>query len=80
MINRKTILPTYAYGDCDRLQQVLINLIKNAVDNSYMNEQILVNLNYDYTKKHLICLISDTGIGIKQEEQDKIFNPLKTNF
>ena len=45
-----------------------------------MKEQILVNLKYDYTKKRLICLISDTGIGIKQEEQAKIFNPLKTNF
>ena len=45
-----------------------------------MKEKILVNINYDYSNKHLICLISDTGIGIKQEEQEKIFNLHKTNF
>lgn len=45
-----------------------------------MKEHILVNINYDYTKKQLICLISDIGIGIKQEDQDKIFNLHKTKF
>jgi signal transduction histidine kinase len=65
------------YGDPNRLQQVLFNLIRNAIDSSFRNGEILINLNYDYRENKLICIIYDNGLGIKKSDQKTIFNLLQ---
>ena len=75
-VNRKSVMPDMVYGDHKRLQQVLINLIRNAIDFSFHNGEILISINYDYKDSLLICVINDNGVGIKKKDQNTIFSLL----
>ena len=59
-------------GDQVRLQQILINLVKNALK---FTEQgfIKVSMAFNEASKHLIVHILDTGIGIERGNLDKLF-------
>jgi signal transduction histidine kinase/DNA-binding response OmpR family regulator/HPt (histidine-containing phosphotransfer) domain-containing protein len=63
-------LPAIANGDPSRLQQVILNLVKNAVKFTAKGH-ILVNARPSGSNVHFE--VSDTGIGIKAEAQDKLF-------
>ena len=68
------MLPPIVIGDSGRLQQVLINLIRNAIDNSFNDGQVFITINYDYKENQLIGIIKDRGVGIKKNDQKNIFN------
>ncbi|HJT17160.1 MAG TPA: PAS domain S-box protein, partial [Thermoanaerobaculia bacterium] len=64
-------------GDSMRLRQVLLNLVGNAVKFTEAGE---VNLSVmrekdDGDDTELWFLINDTGIGIREEDQQRLFNP-----
>ena len=59
-----------AHGDEDRLQQILFNLVGNAVK---FTEQGEVSLTASVEGKRLRVEVRDTGIGIDPEQQEKIF-------
>lgn len=71
-------LPEYMYGDSINLKKILISLLDNAI--KYTNNGY-VELNVSCVKKQDICRliisIEDSGIGIKSEELDKVFNKKK---
>lgn len=71
-------LPEYMYGDSINLKKILISLLDNAI--KYTNNGY-VELNVSCVKKQYICRliisIEDSGIGIKSEELDKVFNKNK---
>lgn len=72
-------IPDYLRGDRGRLQQVLVNLIGNAIKFTEVGE-IVVNANVDSISDsvvHLHFSISDTGIGIPQEKLGEIFHPFE---
>ena len=56
-------LPKSAIGDPDRLQQVCVNLIQNAIDHS-LDGQIDIHLSYEWTRQQLILSVTDHGQGI----------------
>lgn len=58
-------------GDKDRIGQVLINLINNAIKYSPQANKVIVNLAQDNRKA--IVKIKDYGIGIDRKNQKKIF-------
>jgi two-component system, sensor histidine kinase len=58
-------------GDRERLEQVLINLVQNAVKYSPMGGQIVVRVDVQGAEARLS--ISDPGIGIPGEEQSRLF-------
>jgi two-component system phosphate regulon sensor histidine kinase PhoR len=60
-------------ADPDKLEQVLVNLIGNAVKYSPSGGEVKVSV-YPKTKTVEFC-ISDQGIGIKPDEIDHIFEP-----
>ena len=60
-------------GDPQRLQQILVNLIGNAIKFTPQGE-INVRLEAHDTQR-IYFAISDTGIGIPQEQQSKLFSP-----
>jgi signal transduction histidine kinase/ActR/RegA family two-component response regulator len=62
-------------GDAQRIKQVLINLIGNAIKfTSDGSISIKVNLNKDQVNKgRIVFEIVDTGIGISSEQQQKLF-------
>jgi signal transduction histidine kinase/DNA-binding response OmpR family regulator len=73
--NYDSSIPEILYGDPDRLQQVLANLINNAIRFT-PDGSIAVSLGLEQIKddKAFIRLeVSDTGIGIAQQDQQRIF-------
>ena len=71
-INIHTHFTGRVYGDKDRLGQVLINLINNAIKYSIDNNQIDVNIHQP--ENSLIAVsVKDYGIGINKTDQLKIF-------
>jgi signal transduction histidine kinase len=63
--------PGTIVGDRERLGQVLINLLTNAIKYSPQAEQIIVRLTF--TTQALKVSVQDFGIGIPRSEQEKIF-------
>jgi CheY-like chemotaxis protein len=61
-------------GDESKLIQIGSNLLANAVK---FTETGSVSLNVTYEDDALKIEVSDTGIGIAEEEQQKIFEPFK---
>jgi len=68
-------LPAWIWIDGQRLRQVLLNLISNAIKFTDYGE---VKLMLSHKNGSLTCLIQDTGMGIPLDEQDKIFSEFAT--
>ncbi|KQN49257.1 aerobic respiration two-component sensor histidine kinase ArcB [Rouxiella silvae] len=64
-------LPQTLITDGTRLRQILWNLIGNAVKFTHKGE-IVVRVHHD-SGDHLCFEVQDSGMGIPQDEQDKIF-------
>lgn len=62
--------PVIAETDADRLQQVLTNLVSNALK---YTEEGSVTLALQQTKLKTVITIKDTGHGIAAEDQQKLF-------
>ncbi len=66
----------FVYGNPQRLGQVFINLLVNAVQ--AIDEKGIVEIK-TYVKDKNVCIdIRDTGKGIKEENLNKIFDPFFT--
>jgi signal transduction histidine kinase len=63
-----------------QLQQVLLNLIKNAVDAMAAKDgpRILRVNSEAYDGERVIVSVADTGAGVSTQNVDRIFNPLFT--
>ena len=64
-------LPLQAYGDRDRLKQVMINLIQNAI--KYNRPHGKVTVSYQQLNGSVRISIADTGMGIAIEHRSRIF-------
>jgi len=58
-------------GDMNRLIQVVMNLVSNAIN--YSPEDTAVYLTLDETKSHALITIRDEGIGMEAKEVSRIF-------
>ncbi len=69
-------VPTEVVGDVTRLRQVLVNLISNAIKFTHAGD-IVVSAELkeapDLRNVDLHFTVADTGIGIPQEKQDRLF-------
>ncbi len=75
IINYGADLPEVLYGDKSKLKEIVSNLLSNAA--KYTNEgKIVVSVNSinDYNNCKLIIKVEDTGVGIKDEMIDKLFD------
>lgn len=70
--------------DSDRITQVLINLIKNAVEASAPGDEVRVEVTFpdevdhvlfDGIGNYVIINVTDYGSGLSAEEREKIFEP-----
>jgi len=58
------------FADKDRLKQIFVNLIGNAIKYTIKGEVVV----RQYIEKKNVCIrISDTGMGISSEERERIF-------
>lgn len=60
------------YADRNKLNQVLQNLIGNAIKYSDLGSE--VNIKYTTERGHIVISVIDSGIGIKPEHQQKLFD------
>lgn len=65
------------WTDPDRLQQVLTNLLDNAIKYSPDGGRIHVEISTVPYAGKVAITVSDTGIGIAQEQQHHLFQPFK---
>lgn len=78
VISNNPSLPAHLYGDEVRIRQIINNLLSNGVKYTTRGH---VELSLDYSledvdadnKLWLIIKVSDTGIGIKDEDKEKLF-------
>ena len=70
-------VPQMVIGDALRLQQVLVNLVGNAIKFTEQGEvSLLVELAArEAGRATLQIVVSDTGIGIGKEQQARLFSP-----
>ncbi len=59
------------FGDRDRIGQVLINLLNNAIKYSQQADTVLVRVAKDQNRVHIS--VQDFGIGVAEEYQQQIF-------
>ena len=69
-VNQPTKIPDIA-GDRRRLTEVLQNLLDNAIQYTPAGGQIMVSA--EVSGSEVVFTVSDTGIGIPQAEQPRIF-------
>ncbi len=64
--------PKYVYADKERIQQVITNLLVNAI--KYSKEKGTVEVSIEnLTKSKYLIRITDNGIGIKEEHLSRVF-------
>lgn len=66
----------YILGDADRLQQMFINLINNAIDAMPAGGELWIRINSE--NGQVIVEFADTGCGMDRETRERIFEPLYT--
>ena len=70
-------LPSVILMDATKLRQVLINLLGNAIK---FTERGRVQLKVLQDGERIVYIVSDTGIGIEADQQEKIFSPFHQVF
>lgn len=79
-LDLKSDLP-FICADSKHLQQIIINLITNAIDAVEEKGEICIKTFIEEFSENnkLVCLsVIDNGVGIAEEDLDKIFNPFFT--
>ncbi|MCK5719346.1 MAG: response regulator [Thiomargarita sp.] len=68
-------LPTVIFADEKRLRQIVINLLGNAI--KFTNDgTVSFKVNYEGDNKFAF-MVADTGVGISEDEIEKIFQPFQ---
>ena len=60
-----------AYIDPDLMENVVLNLIENAI--KYSNENVEITISCAIQNKHLLIRVKDNGFGISKTDQKHIF-------
>ncbi|MHB8854843.1 MAG: two-component system sensor histidine kinase NtrB [Ignavibacteriaceae bacterium] len=66
------------FYDRGKLLQVFLNLITNAIESCENGGEIVIKT-YSQNSDYVIWEISDTGVGINEDDKDKIFQDFYTN-
>ncbi|GCE28589.1 hypothetical protein KDA_40730 [Dictyobacter alpinus] len=59
------------YGDKDRIEQVMINFLTNAIKYSPRADKVIVKSSFELD--HVVFSVQDFGVGIPKERQQQIF-------
>ncbi|MEO6846902.1 MAG: ATP-binding protein [Chthoniobacterales bacterium] len=72
-------IPPHIHGDVDRLQQILINLVGNAVKFTDSGEVIIGLRRSAFQDTESVAMlefyVKDTGLGIAKDKMERIFEP-----
>lgn len=70
----KKISPYSVSGNMIALEQIAINIIKNAINYNQLGGTVAVTIEPDY-RGNIILMVEDNGIGISQSDLVHIFEP-----
>lgn len=70
--------PMMMRGNRSQLEHVMVNILQNALDAIETSGQIVISVG-ELQSGHAKIVIADTGIGISQEHQEKIFKMFFTS-
>jgi PAS domain S-box-containing protein len=65
--------------DFKRLQQAFVNILWNAIEAMPEGGALTVTSNFDREKDRIEIQVSDTGVGIPEEDVERIFEPFFTS-
>ena len=78
-LNVSQDIPSVMYGDEIRIRQIMLNLINNAI--KYTHEgSVSIDVSYEKTTGMLKIIVSDTGIGIKEEDFEEAIRVIYNMF
>ena len=66
-------IPSVLYGDEIRLRQIILNLTNNAIKYTEKGS-VSVSFSFDRSIDMLTCRVTDSGMGIRKEDIDKLFS------
>lgn len=68
-------MPSRLYGDDVRIRQILVNILNNAVKYTEQGSvSFSVNAKLEGTLARIYFEVKDTGIGIREEDKERIFS------
>ncbi len=70
-------MPEYWQGDQQRIGQILINLVSNAIKFTESGRVKVTVEQYRDNEEWLLLRVSDTGIGIREDKLESIFHPFQ---
>jgi signal transduction histidine kinase/ActR/RegA family two-component response regulator len=71
-----TLNDAYALADCQRLKQVIINLLSNGIKYNHVGGQVGISCQTN-SKGKIRLEVRDTGPGIAPEDIEKLFTPFE---
>jgi len=72
------LIPSILIGDALKIRQIISNLLSNAIKFTPQNGSVTMSISILSQKENTVelrCSIRDSGIGIAQSAQEKIFEP-----
>ncbi|MEP7358462.1 MAG: ATP-binding protein, partial [Anaerolineales bacterium] len=63
-----------AWGDRERITEIIMNLAENAFAYSQAGGQITLHAEYDEARRQILVEVTDSGIGIDLVDQPRIFD------
>ena len=73
VVLQRPVYPLLLQADCDRLSQVVINLVNNAI--LYSAEQSTISVNVHEANAHIVLEVHNKGNVLAQEQQARLFEP-----
>lgn len=65
-------LPDVQYGDPFKIRQIILNLVDNAIKFTDFGG---ISISAEPDQNHLLISVTDTGIGVPEEQQNQLFVP-----
>jgi PAS domain S-box-containing protein len=75
LLDQSSSFPRFIRGDEARMRQILVNLVSNAVKFTTHGGVALRLSTRQNDHQHLMMEIEDSGIGISEEDQRRLFQP-----
>ncbi len=75
---RPTSRPVWVSGNSVRLEQVLINLLRNSIDAMKDSARKCITIRTELDERHVVLRVRDTGGGIAPEAVQRLFEPFFT--
>ncbi|MCW9048092.1 MAG: ATP-binding protein [Gammaproteobacteria bacterium] len=73
-INYILPIPEYINNDAIRTKQVILNLASNAIQFTEYGK-VIIDISYEKPNDMLVIAIKDSGIGMSEDELEKLFKP-----